>query len=61
MRKFRIILALVSAAIIIGMLFTIDYDNFLSKSNRGSFLGILSMIIVILGMIYSIRHEAKNK
>jgi F0F1-type ATP synthase assembly protein I len=61
MRKFRIVLAFVAAAILIGMLFTIDFDKFLSKSNLGSFLGILAMILVILNMILSNRHEAKNK
>jgi high-affinity Fe2+/Pb2+ permease len=61
MRKFRIIVAVISAVVLIGILFTIDFDNFLSKSNLGPFLGIISMIIVILGMILSNRHEAKNK
>ena len=61
MRKFRIIVALVSSAILIGMLFTIDYENFLSKSNMGSFLGIIAMILTILAMILSNRYEAKNK
>jgi peptidoglycan/LPS O-acetylase OafA/YrhL len=61
MRKFRLIIALISVAIIIGLLFTIDYQNLISRPNLGNFLGIIAMMFNILAMILSNRHEAKNK
>ena len=61
MKKFRIIVSIVAAAFLIGLLFTIDFDNFISKSNLGSFLGILAMIFVILNTILSNRNESNNK
>ena len=61
MRKVRIILVIISAVFLIGMLFTIDFENFLSKSNIDSFGMIFVMILIIFNMIYSNRHERKNK
>ena len=61
MRKFRLIVAFISVAIIIGLLFNIDYQNFISRPNLGTFLGIISMMFNILGMILSNRHEARKK
>ena len=60
MRKFRLIIALISVAIIIGLLFSIDYQNLISRPNRGSFLGIIAMILNILAMILSNRREANK-
>ena len=60
MRKFRLIIALISVAIIIGLLFSIDYQNLISRPNLGSFLGIIAMIFNILAMILSNRREAKK-
>jgi hypothetical protein len=61
MRKFRLIIALISVAIIIGLLFDIDYQNLISRPNLGNFLGIIAMMFNILSMILSKRREAKNK
>jgi len=61
MRIFLLIIAFISVVIIIGLLFDIEYQNLISRLNLGPFLGIIAMIIGILGMILSNRHEAKNK
>jgi hypothetical protein len=59
MKKFRLIIICVSAVLILVILFVIDYQNFLSRSNLGPFLGIIAMILNILSMILSNRHEVK--
>jgi hypothetical protein len=61
MRKFRLIIAFISVVIIVGLLFTIDYQNLISRPNLGPFLGIIAMMFNILSMILSNRHEAKKK
>lgn len=60
MKKFRMIIIYISVALIIGMLLIIDYQNFFSRPNLGSFLGIIAMLFNILAMILSNRHEIKN-
>jgi len=60
MRKFRFIIIGVSFALLVSNLFFIDYKDLISKSNLGSFLGILSLSFTILAMILSNRHEAKH-
>jgi hypothetical protein len=60
MTKFRLIIALICVVIIIGLLFNIDYQNLISRPNLSSFLGITAMIISILGMILSNRHETQK-
>jgi|LSQX01.3.fsa_nt_gb hypothetical protein len=61
MRKFRLIIAGISAALIVVTLFFINYQDLMSKSNLGSFLGITGMLFNILAMILSNRHDAKNQ
>lgn len=60
MRKFRLIIAGLSFALLVSNLFFIDYQDLISKSNLGSFLGMLSMSFTILAMFLSNKHEAKN-
>jgi hypothetical protein len=59
MKKFRLIIICVSLILILLTLFFIDYQNFISRANFGAFLGIFAMILNIISMILSDRHEAK--
>jgi len=61
MKKFRLIIIGISVVLIFIALFYIDYQDLMSRSNLGSFLGIIAMLFNILAMILSIRYEAKNK
>lgn len=60
MKKPRLIIIFISAALIIAGLFFIDYRHIFSRSNLAAFLGILAMVFNIAGMILSNRHEAKD-
>ena len=61
MRKFRLIIICISITLILVALFIIDYQNFISKANIGAFFGIIAMLLNVVSMILSNRHEAKNK
>ena len=61
MKKFRLIMAGISAGLILVALFYIDYQNLVSKSNMGAFFGIISMVLNILAMILSNRYETKQE
>lgn len=61
MKNFRIIMACISAVLILVTLFFIDYQDFISRSNLGAFLGIIAMIINIIAMILSNRSEDKQE
>jgi hypothetical protein len=60
MKKPRLIIIGISAALIIAGLFFIDYRHLFSRSNLAAFLGILAMVFNIVSMILSNRHEAKK-
>jgi hypothetical protein len=60
MRQFRFILAGVSFVVLVSNLFFIDYQDLISKSNLGPFLGIISMSFTFLAMILTNRDEAKH-
>jgi hypothetical protein len=60
MKKFRIGLIVFAIIIIIGQLIIIDYINLSWSNNGGSYLGIISMICLIISMILSNRYE-KNE
>jgi len=60
MKKFRIGLIVFAIIIIIGQLIIIDYVNLSWSNNGGSYLGIISMICLIISMILSNRYE-KNE
>jgi predicted ferric reductase len=59
MKKFRRVLILFALLIMIGQLVIIDYSDLSWSNNAGSYLGILSMILLIASMIYSIRYDQK--
>jgi glucose uptake protein GlcU len=61
MKKFRIGLIIVSILIIIGQLTLVNYSDLSWSENAGSYLGIISMIFLILGMILSNKHETKSQ
>ena len=60
MKKFRIGLIVFAIIIIIGQLTIMDYINLSWSNNGGSYLGIISMICLIISMILSNRYE-KNE
>ena len=60
MKKFRIGLIIASTVLIIGQLtIVIDYSNLSWSNNTGSYLGIISMICIIISMVLSNRHQRK--
>lgn len=61
MKTFRFIIIGLCIVVITGNLFFIDYRHLLSLPNLGPFLGITAMILIILSMILSNRHEARNR
>jgi len=60
MKKFRIGLIVFAIIIIIGQLTIMDYINLSWSNNGGSYLGIISMICLIISMVLSNRYE-KNE
>ncbi|MDY6801937.1 MAG: hypothetical protein SVU94_12055 [Bacteroidota bacterium] len=61
MRKFRIVLIIFAVIVIIGHLTFVEYSDLSWSENKGSYLGIISMILLIIGMIYSNLWENKNQ
>lgn len=61
MRTFRSIIISLCIALIIVHLILLDYSDLFSRTNLGSLLGIVAMILIILSMILSNRHEARNR
>jgi len=61
MRKFRIVLIIFAVIIIIGHFTFVEYLDLSWSENKDSYLGIISMILVIIGMIYSNLWENKNQ
>jgi len=60
MKKFRIGLVVFAIIIIIGQLTIMDYINLSWSNNGGSYLGIISMICLIISMVLSNRYEKKE-
>ncbi|MFC2129431.1 hypothetical protein ACFLQX_01480 [Bacteroidota bacterium] len=60
MRKFRVGLIAFAIIIILGQSLLIDYKDLSWSENSGSYLGIISMILLIVGMILSIFHDKKK-
>jgi glucose uptake protein GlcU len=54
MKTARYVLIILATGIIIGQLTVIDFSNHGWKENAGSYLGIIAMIIIIIGMILSL-------
>ena len=61
MKKFRLWLIAFAVVIIIGQLILTDYHDLSWSNNAGSYLGIISMICLIMSMILSNRHESKQE
>jgi len=60
MNKLRNGLIIFASLIIIAQLLTINYENLSWKFNVGNYIGIFSMICLILSMIFSNRYDKKN-
>jgi len=61
MRKFRIGLIISAVIMVVVQLGVVEYSDLSWSVNAGSYLGILSMILLILSMIFSNRYEKKNQ
>ncbi|MGC9472110.1 MAG: hypothetical protein ACP5D1_11250 [Bacteroidales bacterium] len=61
MQKVRNTVILLAALVILARLVMMDYGNLGWAENRGSYLGILSMSLVILVMVLVSRHEKRKK
>ncbi|TRX66124.1 hypothetical protein [Carboxylicivirga sp. M1479] len=61
MNKFRIGLIISAFVIIAGHFVFIDYTDLSWSKNAGSYWGILSMILLIVSMLISIRHAKKKE
>jgi hypothetical protein len=59
MKKFRVGLIICAIIIIIAQLILIDYNNLTGIKNAGSYLGIISMIFLIILGIISYKHDKK--
>jgi hypothetical protein len=57
MKKFRFGLIAFAVIIIIGQLLVIDYDDLSWTNNAGSYLGLFSMVLLIISMLFSNRYE----
>ena len=60
MKKYRNGLIVVAIVLVVIQLTKLDYGNLSWSNNEGSYLGVLSMIIMILSMIFSNRYEKKH-
>ncbi|RCW21032.1 hypothetical protein DFO77_1572 [Marinilabilia salmonicolor] len=61
MKKFRIGLIFFAIVIIIGQLTVVNYSDLRWSENAGSYLGIISMIFIIISLILSNKHDMKNQ
>jgi hypothetical protein len=61
MKKIRIGLIVAGIIIIIVNLILLDYSNLKWTENSGSYGAIIASCIGIIGMVYSIRYDKKNK
>jgi predicted ferric reductase len=61
MQKFRLWLIAFAVVMIIGDLILTDYHDLSWSNNSGSYIGILSMVCLILSMLLSNRYENKQE
>ena len=61
MNKFRTWMVLIAAILIIAQFIIIDYSNLSWSKNAGSYLGISSMVLLIISFIGSHWHEKRNR
>jgi len=60
MNKLRNGLIILAIIVIIGQLILMDYTNFGFKENGGNYLGIFSMVLLIIAMISSNRYDKRT-
>ena len=60
MNKFRTWMVIIAAILIIAQFIIIDYSNLSWSKNAGSYLGIASMILLIISLIGSHWQEKRN-
>ena len=60
MKKYRNVLIVVAIVLVVIQLTKLDFSNLSWSNNEGSYLGVLSMIFIILSMIFSNRYEKKH-
>ena len=58
--KFRTLLMLVAAVVIIAFLTILDYSDLSWANNSGSYLGIAAMVLLIVSMLLVRRSERKG-
>lgn len=61
MKKFRNRIALVALGLILIQLVIFDYSDVTWEANRGTYIGLISMVGVIVSMILSNRHDEKKE
>jgi hypothetical protein len=60
MRKFRNILIILSAALLVVHLVQIALNDWIWKENRGSYFGIIAAVSIIISMVLSNRHDRRQ-
>ena len=61
MNKFRTWMVIIAVVLIIAQFVIIDYSNLSWSKNAGSYVGIASMILLIISLNGSHWHERKKK
>lgn len=62
MNKYRIIILIAALILAIVNILSLDFDNITNfKANQSQYVGIFSMILVSLSMIFSIKYPNKEK
>ena len=60
MSKFRVLMISIAVILIIAQFIIIDYSDLSWSKNAGSYLGIISMILLIISVIGSNRYDKGN-
>ena len=60
MRNAKFILIGVAIVLIIGHISVTDFENLSWSNNSGSYLGIIAMLLLVVGMIISLREKKKE-
>ena len=61
MKKLRYFLLVLAIIVIAGQCFVIDYQNPSWSENTGSYLSIISMIMLVVGLTLSLIEEKKQR
>ncbi len=61
MIKFRNVMAGIAALLIILTLYFLDWNDLSWSNNFGNYLGIISMLLLIMAMVLSNRHETRTR